>query len=254
MSEGERPRLGRRRMLRTLAATGVATTLAGCSGGYGDGNQTDSDGGDAGDATSNGDSSTTDSGGTEDATATMADDGSAGDDGTTTDDDGGGLSKDDDDSGTDDELTGGDGPVTATVRLNIRDVKSNVDEFETLRATFERFELEATDGSTVTLDDETRDVDLTEIGEGGTVDLFETEIPAGAYETGTLYLPIQEATLADGSDPEFQDTVPTSRSVRDDAIDIGGGDAVAFDVRLGLVRVGGDGAWTYNLGWGIAPA
>lgn len=251
MTDADAGFVRRRRLLRALGASGVATALAGCSGGS-DGQASTSD--EDGDGSDGGDGTTTAGGGsTESNGDASGSEETATSKATTTDDDDGGLSKESDDS-SESGSTGDDGPVTATVRLQISDAKSNVDKFETFRASFERFELTASDGSTVTLDDETRDVDLTEVGEGGTFELFETEIPAGAYEEGTLYLPVQEATLSDGSDPEFEDIVPTSRSVRGDGIEVGGDDPVGFDVRLGLVRVGGDGPWTYTVGWGVGPA
>jgi hypothetical protein len=145
--------------------------------------------------------------------------------------------------------SGSDG-VTATVSLVVRQSRSNVDKFRTLRTRFEALELVKADGTTVRLDDTTQEVDLTELGPGGSVDLFETTVPAGSYNEAKLYLPIQDATLSDGSDPEFDRTVPVSRETRGDPVEVRGG-PVRINATVALLRIAGDGPWTYTLGWGV---
>lgn len=141
--------------------------------------------------------------------------------------------------------------MNASVSLTVRSSRSNVDEFETLRTTFERFELLSTDGTTVVVADTPREIDLTEVGAGGSVSLSETTLPAGDYDEARLYLPVQSAALADGSEPEFSRTVPASREARGDPITIESGSGVEISATVALLRIAGDGPWTYTLGWGI---
>lgn len=226
------PAVGRRRVLRALGATVVVSGVAGCSGdgngdGGGDGGSDGGDGGsDGGDESGGGD--TIDSG-SMDETETPTPDSTPTQSGST---------------------TSSDGDVTMNVSLQVRNSRSNVEKFETLRTTFEKLELVREDGDVVTLDDATRDIDLTELGPGGSVDLFETAIPAGSYSEMRLYLPIQKATAADGSDPEFDRTVPASQDLGfSDPLELESGDSVDFTVLVALLRIAGDGPWTYTVGY-----
>ncbi len=211
MTEKVRDVWNRRRWLKTVGTAGLGVGVAGCSG--------DGNGGNGG----NGD-------GTSTATTTATEQSTA--------------------TPTDGEGSGSDG-VSATVSLGVRSSQSNVDSFRTLQTTFEALELVASDGTTVRLDETTMDVDLTEVGAGGSVDLFEATVPAGDYTEAKLYLPIRSATLADGGDPEFTRTVPASREVRGDPITVRSGGSVEITTTVALVRVAGDGPWTYTLGWGV---
>lgn len=219
--------IGRRRALRLIAVSGLASSLAGCTesgDGSGDGGATPTDSTATTTPTEEGAPPTP----TEEEMATPTEA-----EATPTE---GGMS--------------GDQDVTATVSLQIRGSRSNVEKFSTLRTTFQALELSATDGTTVRLDDSTQDVDLTELGPGGSVDLFETTVPAGSYDEANLYLPIQEAALSDGSDPEFDRTVPVSREARGDPVEISG-ERVRINATVALLRIAGDGPWTYTLGWGV---
>lgn len=214
---GRGPR-GRRRVLSTLATAGLTSAVAGCLGGGG---------GDGGDG------STPSRGTTADQTETT----DGGDPATTS----GGT-------GT----SGVGGSVTADVSLTVRSSRSNIDQFQTFQTTFEALELVQADGTVVRWDATTTDVDLTSLGAGGSVDLFQTSLPAGDYTEARLYLPIQNATLANGDDPEFERTVPASREIRNgDPIELQSGSTVDFGLTIALLRIAGDGPWTYTLGWGI---
>lgn len=219
MTENSPSPRGRRRLLRGIAATGLGSALAGCLGGGSDGGGTDSE-----TTPTSGGGTTASTPGSATATATSS------------------------------EPTGGSpsGSVTADVTLTVRSSRSNVDQFGTLQTTFEALELDSTDGNTVRMDSTTMDIDLTSVGPGGTVDLFETSLPAGSYEEARLYLPIQNATLANGDDPEFERTVPASRQVRQgDPIEFQSGSSIDLGLTIALLRIAGDGPWTYTLGWGI---
>ncbi|WP_324758907.1 hypothetical protein [Haloarcula montana] len=141
--------------------------------------------------------------------------------------------------------------MSTAVSLGVRSSQSNIDKFQTLQTTFEALELTTTDGTTVRLDETTMDIDLTAVGAGGTVSLFETGIPPGDYTEAALYLPIQNATLSDGSEPEFSRTVPASREIRGDPMTIESDSEPELTVTVALLRIAGDGPWTYTLGWGI---
>lgn len=224
----------RRQLLAAVATAGVAVGLAGCSSG-GDGTTDPTSTGASGTDPTGGDGST-----------------SAGGEAASTGDGGAASTATDRTSTTGEGTTGEAEGVSTAVSLTVRNSQSNVGEFQTLRTAFEGVELVSTDGNTVRRAAETAELDLTEIGPGGTVDLFETGIPAGEYEEARLYMPIQEATLADGSEPEFERTVPASREIRGgDPVTIESGGSVDLRLTVALIRIAGDGPWTYTLGWGV---
>lgn len=225
--------LERRRVLTGLTAAAIFSGTAGCLG-------DDDSAGDTEDASDGGDDSTdedTNGGGDENQDANGDDEDTNGD----------GASNGSGDA------TDSSGEVTANVSLAVRESQSNVDRFDSLATTFEAIELLSTDGETVRLEETTTEVDLTELGPGGTVDLFQTAIPAGSYQELKLYLPIQEASLADGGNPEFDRTVPASREIQTgDPIEVTAGDTVDLRVTVSLLRIAGDGPWTYSIGWGVS--
>jgi len=270
MSDGAETPLYRRRLLRVLGASAAASGLAGCSGDGDDGADGDSGGDDGGgeDGGSGGGPGTPEPTPTREPTASQSP--TPGPTATQSptrastptataeqspDDGGGSTPTATPASASTPTPTGtpSDDEVTADVSLRVRESRSNVGEFETLQTTFEAIELVPTSGDAVRLDDETRDIDLTEVGPGGTVDLFETTLPPGSYEEGRLFLPIQEAELAGGGDPEFSNTVPATRQLGfSDPLALSAGDTIDFTVIVALLRIGGDGPWTYTIGFRTA--
>ncbi|WP_440989556.1 hypothetical protein [Haloarchaeobius baliensis] len=209
---------GRREFVCALAGTGLTSAVAGCLGG-------DDDGGDT-------------SAPTEETVAA-----------TTTREGGGGATTTT--SGATGTSSAG-GSVTADVSLTVRSSRSNIDQFQTFQTTFEALELVQSDGTVIRRDATTMAVDLKSLGPGGSVDLFQASLPAGEYTEARLYLPIQDATLANGDDPEFERTVPASRQIRSgDPIELQSGSSVDFGLTIALLRIAGDGPWTYTLGWGV---
>lgn len=209
----------RRRLLKTLGASVVGAGLAGCSG---DGPGGAPDGGDDPGGTEDGDASgPTSPTASETASPTASGTTSPGD------------------------TAGGSG--TLDLHLRVRGSRSNVDQFETLQTTFESIALRPSDGEAVSLSNPPTDFDLTELEPGEDVPLFEATVPAGVYEEMALVMPIQQATLADGSDPEFERTVPATTELG--PLEVGTGASIMFSVIVALVRIAGGDTWTYTIGY-----
>lgn len=226
MSDDRRP-TNRRRFLAALAASAAAPAVAGCSGGG-------SDGSDGGDGSADDTDDPTDPAPTDTAAPSAE----------TTEPSSGETTESPSTDPPADEA------VTVDLSLAVASSRSGVENFSTLRTQFDAVELAGAGGETVRLDDASQEIDLTELGPGGSVDLFRTTVPPGTYEEGSLYLPVQSATLSDGSDPEFDRTVPSSRDLR--SRELTAGDAVSLTVTVRLLRIAGDGPWTYTVAFGFS--
>lgn len=235
--------------LGTLGVAGVSAGIAGCS--DGDSETTSPSGG-------NTDTDDDEDPSTDDSTATQTD--TTGE--TATDRDTGSTSSP---SGTETQETdptsspGGtetdeDGSEPATVQasisLKVRETGSNIGSFEELTSRFESLTLVMENGTSATIDDSTQTVNLTDLGAGGTVNIANTFLPTGEYTEAQLSFPVQSGTLTDGSTAEFSGTESVSRQDADNPITIDGSTSDLI-LTVALLRIGGDGPWTYTLGWGV---
>lgn len=219
------PSSNRRRLIAALGASVVAAGLAGCAADDGEGSPAD-------------DSVPTEPSGS---------DSTGGPDGT-----GSGTTSPTDPEPTSPAAGEGDG-ATLDLSLRVRGSRSNVDRFETLRTTFESVALQPSGGEAVQLTDSSMDFDLTELEPGEDVSLFEAPVPAGDYDELALVMPIQQATLDDGSEPEFSRTVPATAEFRS-PFEVEAGDTIEFSVLVALVRIAGGETWTYTIGYSYASA
>jgi hypothetical protein len=247
MSDDRRP-ANRRRFLAALAASAAAPAVAGCSGGGdgGDGSNGDTtdggDGGDGGGGTASSDGGTTDGGEGGDGTT-----GSGGGDGESTTADPDTTAPD-----TTERGPGGDSAFAGALRTIDRQT-SAWDQFESLEVSFEQLRLVREDGDPVELS-VGADLDLVamESGEDRTV-VEEAAIPSGIYTVAELTMPIQSATLSDGSDPSegLPDLDPLSIELEafDDYMQVESDTTVDWTGTLNLVeRRSGDG-WRIAAGW-----
>lgn len=208
----------RRAVLRAIGGSALAVPLAGCSsigGGSGNGGDTTDQSGASGTT-----ESSADSGGTDTADGDSAD-----------------------------SEAGATGSVTVDAYLEVRASRSNVGKFGTLQTTFENIALRSTSGEAVQMNAKQPNFDLTELEPGKRTHLFQTTVPAGTYEEAALVLPIQEATLADGSDPEFDRTVPATNKLGTDPVTYEAGSQLELTATLALLQIAGDGPWTYTVGF-----
>jgi hypothetical protein len=238
MSRQNKEVYSRRNWLKTvgsLGVVGVSAGIAGCS---------DSDSGTTspsdGDTDADGDEDPS----TDDSTATQTD--TTGE--TTTDQDTEPTSSP---GGTETEEDASEpATVQTAISLKVRETGSNIGSFEKLISRFESLELVMENGTSATIDDSTQDITLTDLGAGGSVDIANTFLPTGEYTEAQLSFPVQSGTLTDGSTAEFSGTDSVSRQDADNPVTIDSSTSELI-LTVALVRIGGDGPWTYTLGWGV---
>lgn len=256
----DRPRrTDRRRVLGLLGSVALPLGLAGCSGDGGDtSGQTgtgttetftdrQSDAGAVpGDQTTETDERTDRSTETATAEPTATDEPSATDGSTATAEA----------TGTTEPTTsasGSDGAVTVDVGLLVRESRPGFDNFETFRTGFEGLSMQTAGGEGVQVvsSDASSGFDLATVSPGERQQLTETTIPPGDYEQAAILLPVQSAALTDGSDPEFARMVPATGELgTSGALTLEAGDVIEFTATLAVLRVAGDGPWTYTVGFG----
>ena len=253
MSDERRPR---RRFLAALAASAIAPAVAGCSGGGDEsdgGDDTDAPDGDGGSDGSDGSDGGTDGSDGSDGSdgGTDGSDGSDGSDGGT---DGEATTSDPDtaEPGTTESSPGGDSAFVGALRTIDRQT-SAWDQFESLEVSFELLRLVPEEGDPVELS-VGMDLDLVAMAPGEDRSVVEeTAIPSGTYTAAELVMPVQSATLSDGSEPSggVPDLDPLSIQLEafDDYMEVEAGTTVDWTGTLNLVeRRSGDG-WRVAAGW-----
>lgn len=233
------PRTDRRRVLGLLGSAAVSLGLAGCSG---DGGATATD--DGGDQTTTYTDIQPDgaevpgAGGTNESTAAET-----------------ATTEPTTETATTDPATTGSGAdtVTVDVGLRVRESRPGFDNFETFQTGFDGLSMQTAGGEGVQVvsPDASSGFDLATVTPGERQQLTETTIPAGDYEQAAILLPVQSAALTDGSDPEFARMVPATGELgTSGALTLEAGDVIQFTANLAVLRVAGDGPWTYTVGFG----
>jgi len=246
----ERP--DRRRVLGLLGATVLPLGLAGCSG---DGTSADNDDGGEGETTT--------------TYADIEPDGAEVPGGDSTDDagtDGGATTAEPTteaataepttEAATAEPTTAASGTseaVTVNAFLRVRESRPGFDNFETFQTGFEGMTVQTAggEGVQVAAADAHSGFDLAAVTPGEQQQLVQTTIPPGDYEQAAILLPVQTATPTDGSDPEFARMVPATGELgTSGALTLEAGDVIDFTADIAVLRVAGDGPWTYTVGFG----
>jgi len=242
VSDERRP-ANRRRFLAALAASAAAPAVAGCSGG-GDGGDGD-DGTDGSDGSDGSDG--TDGGGGGDGSDDDGTDESDGADGESTT-----AEPDTTESATTESGSGGDSGFVGALRTIDRQT-SAWDQFDSLVVSFDRIRLVREEGDPVELSVGSEfDLVAMEPGEDRTV-VEETAIPSGTYTVAELVMPIQSATLSDGSEPSEGlpnlDPLSIELEAFDDNMVVESGETVDWTGSLNLVERTGGSGWRVAAGW-----
>jgi len=226
--------VGRRRLLALFGTTALPLGLAGCSG----------DGG--------GDTSTADgAGATETETDAAAGDTASTDEPTAT----ATATAEPTSEATASPTTSAasNGSVTVDVGLRVRESRPGFDNFDTFQTGFDGLTMQTAGGDGVQVAEPaaTDGFDLAGLAPGERQHLAQTTIPAGDYEQAAILLPVQSATATGGSDPEFSRMVPATGELgTSGALTLSAGDVIDFTANLAVLRIAGDGPWTYTVGFG----
>jgi hypothetical protein len=233
----ERP--NRRRVLGLLGATALSLGLAGCSG---DGTSGDNDDGGGGETTT--------------TYADIEPDGAEVPGGGDTDDGAATTGPTIEEVTTEPITTAASGAsesVTVNAFLRVRESRTGFSNFETFQTGFEGLTVQMSGGEGVQVAgaDAHSGFDLAAVTPGEQQQLVQTTIPPGDYEQAAILLPVQTATPTDGSDPEFARMVPATGELgTNGALTLEAGDVIDFTADIAVLRVAGDGPWTYTAGFG----